>query len=173
MSVARAPDQLSQFCAAEYPRLLGALSLYCGDRDVAEDVAQETLVRVCQHWARVREMSSPGAWAYRVALNVAHSHFRRLRTGTRALVRHGVDEISVDCDPAETIATRQAVARLPKRQRQALVLRFYLDLTIDDTAQTMGTTSASVRSLTHRAVAALRRELGADSDFPEEPADVY
>lgn len=61
-------DALSSFCAAEYPRLVGTLTLYCGDRPIAEELAQEALVRVCQHWSRIRRLENPGGWVHRVAI---------------------------------------------------------------------------------------------------------
>lgn len=55
------------FCRREHPRLVGAVTLYLGDRDVAEDIAQEALARACAAWGRVRRMRAPGAWVHRVA----------------------------------------------------------------------------------------------------------
>ena len=62
---------LVEFCRAEWPRLVGSLSLDVGSRELAEDLAQETLVRVCAHWRRVRRADSPSGWAHRVAFNLA------------------------------------------------------------------------------------------------------
>jgi DNA-directed RNA polymerase specialized sigma24 family protein len=72
-----APTDLTEFCEAEWPRLVGSLSLYTGDADLAEELAQEAVARVCRHWRRVRTMDAPAAWLHRVARNLAHSHFRR------------------------------------------------------------------------------------------------
>ena len=68
------------WCATIRPRLVGALSLYTGDPQVAEDVAQEALARVWDRWERVRTMRSPEAWTFTVAFNLAHSWFRRVRS---------------------------------------------------------------------------------------------
>jgi DNA-directed RNA polymerase specialized sigma24 family protein len=62
-------SELVDFCRDEWPRLVGSMSLYLGRRDVAEDLAQETLVRACGRWAEVRSAGSPSAWAHRVAFN--------------------------------------------------------------------------------------------------------
>ena len=72
------------FCSAEFPRLIGTLTLFCGDQGVAEELAQETLVRAYQHWKRVQRLDNPGAWANRVAINLATSYFRRKRAERRA-----------------------------------------------------------------------------------------
>ena len=76
-------DGLEAMCVSEYPRLVGMLGLYCGDADKAEDFAQESLVRLCRDWSRVRRMDAPEAWLRRVALNIAHSHYRRRKVEQR------------------------------------------------------------------------------------------
>lgn len=168
----KAPDDFVLFCSIEHPRLVGALSLYCGNREVAEDVAQEALSRACARWATVRQMAAPGAWVYRVAVNLANSHFRRARAGAGALLRHRRPVID-QRDPTDAIAVRHAVSRLPKRQRQAIMLRFFLDLSVDETASAMATTGSSVRSLTHRAMRSLRENLAdSDIDLLQEADDV-
>jgi DNA-directed RNA polymerase specialized sigma24 family protein len=100
---------LVEFCREEWPRLVGSLSLYLGRRDLAEDIAQETLVRVCGRWRQVREAVSPSAWAHRVAFNLAKSHGRRdavwLRVRSRALPR---DLELQEHDDAEAASVRAA-----------------------------------------------------------------
>ncbi len=70
-------EDLALFCEAEYPRLAGALTLYCGRQDVAEEMTREALARACQDWAKVQEKDSPRAWLYAVAFNLTRSYFRR------------------------------------------------------------------------------------------------
>src|SRR4051812_32240 len=81
--------ELVAFLEAEYPRLVGTLSLYCGNAESAEELAQEALARVCRDWAKVRKMNAPGAWAHRVAMNLAASHFRRRAATKRVIDRLG------------------------------------------------------------------------------------
>ena len=71
------PLDLESFCHAEHPRLVRLLSLHTGDVETARDLAQETLVKVCVHWRKVRSLDTPQAWVTRVALNLATSHHRR------------------------------------------------------------------------------------------------
>src|SRR4051794_33589310 len=96
-------DDVDGFCRREWPRLVGALSLFTGDADLAEELAQETLARVCRDWRRVSQLAAPGAWAHRVAINLARSHFRH-----RAVAqRHAgalVSQATVDDDTASTLA---------------------------------------------------------------------
>ena len=151
---------MEDFCAAEHPRLVGALGLYTGDAALAEELAQEALLRAVRNWPRVAEMAAPGAWVHRVGLNLAKSHFRRLAAGRRARVRAGHDvEARSDPDAAEAVAVRAALQRLSPRRRAAIVLRYYLQWPDADTAAALGVAEASVRSLVHRGLADLRRAL--------------
>lgn len=153
-----APQDLVTFCAEEHPRLLGSLTLYTGDRALAEEIAQEALTRVCARWSTVRTLDRPGAWAHRVALNLAKSRFRRRALERRVAAR--ADEAdNYEHDTAQAVVVRQAVARLPTRQREAVVLRHFLGFTVEDAAEVMGVTPGALRSLTHRATGQLEQML--------------
>ena len=87
------------------------LALYVGDRGLAEELAQEALIRLCQHWPRVRRMERPGGWLTRVAMNLARSSWRRRAAEhqRRALVlryyaQRSVAEVAVEMGCAETLA---------------------------------------------------------------------
>jgi len=150
-----APTDLVEFCEAEWSRLVGALSLYTGDPDLAQELAQEAVARACRHWTRVREMDAPVAWLHRVARNLAHSHFRRARAKARVERQRGADRLRVD-EEADVVAIRAAVAALPTRERDVLVLRFYVDRSVRETARILGCPEGTVKTLTHRAVGRLR-----------------
>lgn len=156
------PEDAVAFFAAEYDRLVGGLGLYVGDGFLAEELAQEALLRACRRWETVSRLDSPGGWAWRVAVNLANSHFRRLRAERRARQRlaERSEQAHRDVDIAEREAVRRSVAGLPRRQKHALVLRYFLDLSAEETARRMDTSNDAVRSLTKRAVASLRDELG-------------
>lgn len=153
------PESLDAFCRREHARLVGALSLYCGDASVAEELAQEALERACERWDQVRSMDSPGAWVHRVALNLVHSRFRRRAAERRAHARsmatahHHEDE-----DVASSVALRREVSALPERQKAVIVLRYYLGFDVAQTAGLLGLTPAAVKASTHRAVSRLRGE---------------
>lgn len=156
----RAEAGLEAFCHAEFPRLVGILGLYLGDVAVAEELAQETLVRVARRWDRVSAMDAPTGWTYRVARNLATSHLRRRQAARRAARRVGAAEPHGDPDTAVVLSVRSAVAELPDRQRLAIALRWFADMSAPEVADVMGISHDAVRSLTKRAYAALREELG-------------
>lgn len=145
--------ELGAFCAAQWPRLVGELRLLSRDPDAAEDLAQEALVRLCVHWHRVRAMEFPGAWLHRVAINLAYSHSRRER------LRFRFDRAApstVEPDPTVHLEVREALMVLPRREREAVVLRYYVGLPIRETAVAMRCSEAMVKHLTHTAIGRLR-----------------
>lgn len=158
--VGRVEAGLDEFCRAHHLRVVGLLALYMGDRSVAEELAQESFSRVCEHWPKVREMARPDAWVNRVAINLANSWFRRGLAERLAHARHGPHPDRVERDDAEVIAVRDAVSRLPRRQRTVIVLRFYGGFSVRETAELMSCAEGTVKSLTHKAVAALQQRLG-------------
>lgn len=133
--------------------LVGALTLYVGDRAVAEELAQEALVRAWQRWDR---LSAPRAWVYRTAFNLARSGFRRRQAERRATRRAAVSDTVVDPDVGDAVAVRRAVAALAPRQREAIVARYYADLTVSEAAEAMGCAAGTVKALTSQAIANLR-----------------
>ena len=151
-------EELILFCRTEYKRLVGALSLYCGDRFVAEELAQEAIARVIGDWGKVRRLDAPGAWAYRVAINLANSHLRRILAERRAKQRFTARTRSVHHDPdtSTALTVRQAVASLPRRQRAVVVLRFFADLSVREVADLLEYPEGTVKSLTAKAVTSLR-----------------
>lgn len=161
------PPDLTAFCRNEYPRLVGLLGLYCGDRALGEDLAQEALARVCRDWSRVRRRDQPSAWASRVAINLANSYFRRKKAEKRATLRLAGQPVrGAKPEPADVVMLRTAIGTLPRRERTAIVLRFYLDLPFAAIADVMGMPLSTVKTLTSRGVEHLRKETGS-SDHKE------
>jgi RNA polymerase sigma factor (sigma-70 family) len=155
--MAEPPDHaLVSLCEREHPRLLGALSLYCGDGDLARELAQEVIARTCREWPKVVAMEAPGAWMHRVAMNLANSAARRKKLGLRSSHRRELADIHNDVDVATVVAVRAALQLLPPPQRSVLVLRYYLDLPLREVAIMLGRPEGTVRSLASRAIATLR-----------------
>ena len=149
------PAQLTAFCEQSHERLVGALTLYCGDRWVAEEVAQEALLRACVAWTRLAAHPAPFAWLVRVAMNLARSEFRRRAAERRALRRAVIPAADVP-DPADAVAVREALSRIAERPRAVVILRYYLRWPAADVGAALGMSEAGVRVAAHRALADLR-----------------
>jgi|SRR4051794_8572974 RNA polymerase sigma factor (sigma-70 family) len=159
--------RLEDACVAEYPRLVRLLTLYCGDRETALDLAQETCARGCARWSSVREMQDQRAWFTRVALNLARSRWRRGVVERRVLPLLGAGlPVGRQPDVAEELTVRAALARLTPRQRAAVVLRYLDDLDLATTAAVMRCGEGTVKKLTARGLAALRPLLAFEPDLP-------
>ena len=152
--------------------------LIAWDLAEAEDLVQETLLRVARHWPRVREMDQPVAYARRILINLAIGDTKR-----RSRRRHELDPVAgaqleahVDKASARlsggTFELRaelfDALARLPPRQRAVLVLRYFEDLSEAQTAQTLGCSLGTVKSTASRGLARLRETLEANGASPAE-----
>lgn len=153
--------EMTAFCRAEHPRLVGALMLQTGDRGVAEDLAQEVLIKVCQHWEKVSAMASPRGWLHTVAANQARSWVTAPWSAAPVCaMAPGRWRGGDGTEGADRVAVRAAVRALPLRQRTALVLRYYADLPAAQVAVSMGCSEGTVRALTYQAIATLRRSGG-------------
>ena len=158
-----------EFCMVHNTALLRMLTLYCGDREVARDLTQETLARAWVHWRRLRRMDRGDLWLRRVALNLARSHFRHTKVERSARERMLWAEDRTDGpDAAEQLAVREALARLTHRQREAVVLRFMDDFSVDQTAAVMGCSGGTVKKLTARALVSLREQIGIEFEVPAD-----
>jgi RNA polymerase sigma factor (sigma-70 family) len=144
-----------RFFQDEYDGLSRALYLVTGSRTEAEDVAQEAMVRVFEHWDRVMSTRSPVGYLYRTALNLYRSRLRRaavrLRRGTPETAH--LDPIAVAEDRDEL---GRLLAALPDGQREALVLVAWLGMTNSEAGEVLGIEPVSVRVRVSRATAALR-----------------
>lgn len=145
---------------------LGALARYAviltGDPHLAQDLVQETLVRVQLKWRRVGGADSVEPYVKRMMVNL-YLDWRRGSWLRRVLLRADPQEtLGVPNDHAEANADRdmmwQALARLPRQQRAALVLRYYEDLPDAEIADRLGCTVGTVRGYVSRALASLRAE---------------
>jgi RNA polymerase sigma factor (sigma-70 family) len=123
-----------------------------GDRDAAEDIAAETLTRAYSRWSSVREHALP--WVVRVASNLALDRGRSLaRTSGRQML---IDQATPDPQLEERMDLQRALASLPRRQREVVVLRFLGDLSEKATAEALGIDVGTVKSHCARALARLR-----------------
>lgn len=147
-------DALLALCRSEFPRLIGLVALHVGDRMIAEEIAQDALAEFIRCEGRVEQ---PGRWLTRVAINISNSWLRRRAAERRAMTRHGQSsDIHHDPDTVEIVQVRRSLAQLPRRQRMAVVLRFYEQYSVAETAEFMGCAQGTVKALTHKAMTRLR-----------------
>ena len=135
--------------------------LLTGDRSLAEDITQDAFVRVSGRLAHLREGGAFDAYLRRAVVNLAKNHFRRRAVERSFLERTPPAPASPGHEQplVEREATMAALARLPQRQRAAIVLRFYEDLSEDSIAQILRCRNGTVRSLVTRGVQALRADI--------------
>ena len=136
--------------------------LLTGDRGLAEDLVQDAFVRLTGRLLHVRNPGGFHAYLRATVINLARAHHRRMRVERRLLERRTANATSTLPDVSEREALRQALLALPIRQRTALVLRFYEDLSEAETAEVMRCRPGTVKSLVSRGKEALRSTIGDD-----------
>lgn len=167
-------DSLELLFRAHYGRLVRALTLVAGDREVASDAVQEAFVKAHLHWWRLKHYDDPSGWIRRVAIN-------RLRDGHRRRVREqrAMDRLVAHAWPHEAAADEAAigtphdaglaglVAALPRQQRLAVTLFYVADLTVAEVATAMEVSEGTVKFHLHQGRERLR--LGVPTDEPGAP----
>ncbi|WP_082625049.1 RNA polymerase sigma factor [Paraburkholderia caribensis] len=161
------PSAVRTLVARKLPRLLALATRMLGDRMEAEDVAQEAFMRIWKQAPRWREGEARfDTWLHRVVLNLCYDRLRAHR-------EQPADELPDPADPAATpdaqleaqsreARVRAALAALPARQREALVLNYYQELSNIEAAALMGITVDALESLLARARRNLRAQLAGD-----------
>lgn len=139
--------------------------LLTGDAQMAEDLAHEGFVRVAGRLAYLRHPDAFDAYLRRTVVNLCRAHFRRLRVEREWLRRQRPTQEIEDSDDdlAERDAIWRALQRLPYRQRAAVVLRYYEDLSVEQTGEVLKCSTRAANSLLARALAALRESLKENS----------
>jgi RNA polymerase sigma-70 factor (sigma-E family) len=134
--------------------------LLTGDAHLAEDLLQDTLARVADHWRRVSRGGGPDAYARRVMHNLAIDRWRRRSVRPAEVLTDAHPELRGPGDDADAadrrLLLREALSRLTPKQRAVLSLRFYEDLTEVQTAAVLGCSPSTVKSQSRQALARLR-----------------
>lgn len=166
-STAAQVEDFQDFVAARGTHLYRTACLLTGgDTHLAEDLVQETLGRMYAVWGRRRGIDNPVGYAQTVLVNTFVTARRK-----RSSREQPVAEVRAPADPAGAgdadlrLPLLAALARLAPQDRAVLVLRYWEDRSVEDTAAALRLSSGAVRSRSSRALARLRGQLGAD--FPE------
>ncbi len=151
-----------EFAAARLPAVLRFAAVLTGDRGLAEDVVQEVLIRVNARWQMIGGLPRPEAYVRKMVVNQYLTWQRRSWRLVLSGAGSGIEGSSAP-DPAAGYAEREAMlaelAKLPRRQRAVVVLRYYEDLSDQEIADVLGCKPVTVRGYASRALAALRIEL--------------
>ena len=161
------PGSLEDLYVRHIPEAVRLAYLLTRDGGTAEDLAQDAFIKVA---GRFRSLRSPGAFdAYlrKAVVNLGMSHHRRTKVARsyvrRETARTDGREATTSFPDVETrLELHSALATLPDRQRTAVILRFYSDLSEDQVAHALGCSVTAARSLVFRAMGTLRSLIGGD-----------
>ncbi|GAA5069224.1 RNA polymerase sigma-70 factor (sigma-E family) [Thermocatellispora tengchongensis] len=145
-----------EFVGARQQSLMRSAYLLTGDAHLAEDLLQNVLVKVARHWPKLAGGGDPEAYTRRALIN-EHISWRRRRRSAEYPQEHPPEpgHDSGD-DTLHRVALQRALARLTPRQRAVIVLRFYEDRSVEETAQLLGCSPGTVKSQTSHALGRLR-----------------
>jgi RNA polymerase sigma-70 factor (sigma-E family) len=153
---AAAEQEYTEYLQARLPRLHRAAYLLCGDAHLAEDLVQSTALALFRKWRTVTAADNMDAYVHRMLVNQFLGE--RRRPWSRVLLSDRTPDRAVPAQlgTEERDAVRAALARLAPRQRAVLVLRFFCDLSVDDTAAALHCSTGNVKSQTARGLATMR-----------------
>jgi RNA polymerase sigma-70 factor (sigma-E family) len=163
MRQARA-DEYAEFAAARAGHLYrSACLLTAGDTHLAEDLVQETLGRLYVRWGRVSRVGNPAGYAQTVLTRTFLAHQRRRSSTEQATdTLPELPDGTPGGDPSLRLTLLEALARLAAKDRAVVVLRYWEDRSVEETADVMNASSAAVRTRCVRALGRLRELLGED-----------
>lgn len=165
----RSPE-FPDFVASRGRQLLRtAFLLTGGDAYLAEDLVQEALGRIFVKWRKIARLENPSGYAQTVLVNTFLSH-RRRRSASERVTAEFPDVAVDDPDPVLRLTLLRVLGELPAKDRAVLVLRFWEDRSVEETAAVLRLSSVAVRSRSSRALARLRVVLGDDFDAPARRA---
>jgi RNA polymerase sigma-70 factor (sigma-E family) len=158
----RLDDEFTRFVSVRLGALRRVAYLLCQDWQRADDLVQVAITRLYVHWDRARTMEHPEAYARTI---LVREFLGERRSSWARRVRLGVDVPDAEGpehDSDAALDMRAALASLPPRQRATIVLRYYCDLNVEQTAQLLDCSAGTVKSQTAKALDALRARLGPD-----------
>lgn len=161
-----AEPAFNELVAQELAAAYRAATLILGDPGEAEDAVQEAFLRAWQRWDRLRDHHRAGAWFGRILMNVCRD---RLRARKSARIRWLFNEsVEAPSDPSEREALREALGDLSPDHKIVVVLRYYVDLSLEAIAERTGAPVGTVKSRLHHGLEAMRAAYAA-RDRTAEP----
>jgi RNA polymerase sigma-70 factor (sigma-E family) len=154
-------DTYTAFVRSRQAALMRTAYLLTGDRYRAEDLLQGALVALALHWPKVRDRE-PEGFVRTVLYRDAVSWWRRRRRERLGAVPQAPSPGDLAEDVTRRLVLQRALTALSPRQRAVVVLRFYEDLGVEQTAAVLGVSPGTVKSQTHDALRRLREQLRAD-----------
>jgi RNA polymerase sigma factor (sigma-70 family) len=158
--------QLEALYVAHYCQLVGLAQLILGGNTSAEDIVQEAFIRVCGSRSKMRDPDRAVGYLRITTMNLAHSVMRR-----HTALRHAPDPPAEPAGPEEPVLTQlwnagvmNALRQLPWRQQQVIMLRYFTDLSVLETAQTLQISAGTVETHGFRALASLGEALNTQGD---------
>ena len=158
-------EQFTEFVHASWGSLYRTAYLLLGDHAEAEDLVQTALAKTYASWHRVRDLNAAPGYARTTLVNTASSWFRR-RSWRNEQPTGELPEAVHEHDPSQRPTLAHALGQLPPRQRAVVVLRFYEDMSVAQTAEVLGCSQGTVKSQTSDALTRLRSLLG-DAVVPQ------
>jgi RNA polymerase sigma-70 factor (sigma-E family) len=153
--------EFSEYMAARQPSLLRTAYLLTGDRHTAEDLVQTALAKLYLSWDRVQNHESVDGYVRRILVNEHNSLWRRPWKRRERVTAELPEEVSSGSGTTGHDPDLWALVQtLPAKQRAAVVLRYYEELSEAETAAVLGVSVGTVKSQTSRALAALRTRAG-------------
>jgi RNA polymerase sigma-70 factor (sigma-E family) len=151
--------RLGELYARHAPDAVRLAYLLAGDHGLAQDLAQEAFVRLFGRFRDLRDPDAFPAYLRSTVVNLTRSYFRRRRVERAYLAREGRSHVAIEPEVGRRVEMWQALQALPVRQRAAIVLRYYEDLTETQTADVLRCPVGTVKSMVSRGLERLRAEL--------------
>jgi RNA polymerase sigma-70 factor (ECF subfamily) len=147
----------------QFPRLVSLGVVMTGRRDIAHELAQETLLRAHRRWDEVSRYDAPAAWCRRVMANLVIDHQRSAASERRAVERLGAAPTR-DVDGPALAEWSRLVAGLPERQRAVVTLYYADDRSVDEIADLLDVSAGTVKTTLFKARRSLARHLDAGGE---------
>jgi RNA polymerase sigma-70 factor (sigma-E family) len=168
--------EFTEYMSARLPSLRRLARLLCQDWNLADDLLQAAMTKTYVHWSRASGADNTDAYVRAILVREFVQDRRSGWARRVTLAERPLEAAALAADHDSAMDLRAAVAVLPPRQRAVLVLRYFCDLNVDQTAQALGCTPGTIKSQTAKALSALRASVGPAYDGappgrPTRPAD--